>query len=162
MYICSWMFSTAYGGITRELQRNWGHEYLAGFWRASPVQHLGWMGGVAADEKFGGSRWTKRLEGPSWSWLSHPSSVRIDPVAFHDVKVLCFTVELAIPDQPFGTVKSGMLVLEACTLPFPALQTKVHRNSGPWKKATAILPLSRECSAPGFPDQGTVVVVPLS
>ncbi len=40
----------ALAGVTEELQRIWGGEFVAGFWKDSLVQHLGWAGGVGVDE----------------------------------------------------------------------------------------------------------------
>jgi hypothetical protein len=145
----------ALAGIAEELQKIWGGEYVAGFWKDSLVQHLGWIGGVGANEQFGGRKWENRLEGPSWSWMSHPSSVSIDPVAITDVKVLGCETELAFPDQPFGPVKWGSLALEARTLQLSALQTKIRPNVDPtWKRALAILPTAIDGIALDFPERG--------
>src|SRR5204862_6741960 len=35
----------ALAGVTEELQKIWGCEYVAGFWKDSLVQHIGWVGG---------------------------------------------------------------------------------------------------------------------
>jgi hypothetical protein len=88
----------ALAGITEELQKIWGGEFVAGIWKASPVAHPGWLGGVGVGEHFAGRKWEERLEGPSWSWMSHPSSVSVDPLAIADVKVLECLAELASPD----------------------------------------------------------------
>jgi len=118
-----------------------GGEYVAEFWKDSLVQHLGWVGGVSTDERFGGMKWDKRLEGSSWSWMSHPSSISINPIAFTDVKVLDCETELAFPNQSFGPGKCGRLALEARTLPLSTLQTKIIPNMDPiWKTALTIMP----------------------
>ena len=144
----------ALAGITEELQNIWGGEYVAGFWKDSLVQHLGWVGGVGANKQFGGRKREKRLEGPSWSWMSHPSSVSIDPVAITDIKVLGCETELALPDQPFGPVKRGSLTLEARTLRLSALQTKIRPNVDPiWKKVLAVMPNAIDGIALDFPER---------
>jgi Heterokaryon incompatibility protein (HET) len=144
----------ALAGVTEELQKIWDGEYAAGFWKGSLVQHLGWVGGVN-NEEFGGRKWKSRLEGPSWSWMSHPSSISIDPVAVTDVKVLGCVTELASIDQPFGKVKKGILVLEARTLPLSDLraQLRPNLNSG-WKRTLAIMPEAVAGIALDFPEQG--------
>jgi len=143
----------ALAGITEELQKIWGGEYLAGFWKTSVVQHLGWVGG--AIEEFGGTKWESRLEGPSWSWMSHPSSISINPVAITDVKVLDCVIELASVDQPFGKVKKGMLTLEARTLLFSDLGAKLRPNfNRNWKRVLATMPDAIDGVALDFPEQG--------
>lgn len=147
----------ALAGVTEELQNIWGGEFVAGFWKASLVAHLGWVGGVGAGEQFAGRKWERRLEGPSWSWMSHPSSVSIDPLAITDVKVLGCEVELAFPDQPFGPVKRGSLVLEARTLPLSTVHPELHirPNFDPcWKRALAIMPTAMDGIALDFHGRG--------
>lgn len=147
----------ALAGITEELQKIWGGEFVAGFWKDSLVDHLSWVGGVCSDEQFAGRKWEQRLEGPSWSWMSHPSSVSIDPLATTDVKVLGCETELAFPDQPFGPLKWGSLALEARTLPLSALRTKnkLRPNiNSIWKRAVAIFPMAMDGIALDFPERG--------
>ncbi|CAM1508024.1 Fc.00g048720.m01.CDS01 [Cosmosporella sp. VM-42] len=108
-------------------------------------------------QKYAGKKWERRLGGPSWSWMSHPSSVSIDPVAVTDVEVLACETELAFPNQPFGPVKLGSLVLEARTLPLSALRTKVRirPNVDPiWKRACAIMPAAMDGIALDSPARG--------
>lgn len=147
----------ALAGITEELQRAWGGEFIAGFWKDSLVQHLGWVGGVVAGEQYAGKTWEERLSGPSWSWMSHPSSISIDPVAITDVEVIGYEVELAFPDQPYGPAKSGSLVLEARTLPLSLLQTrtKIRPNvDAMWKRVCAVMPAAIDGVALDFPSKG--------
>lgn len=145
----------ALAGVTEELQKIWGGEYVAGFWRDSLVRHLGWAGGVSADERFGGKKWEKRLQGPSWSWMSYPSSISINPIAITDVEILGCETELAYPNQPFGPVKWGSLALEARTLPLSALQTKIIPNEDSiWRRVLAIMPEAVDGIALDFPERG--------
>lgn len=144
----------ALSAITEEFQKIWGGDYLAGFWRNCLVQHLGWTGGVSANERLGGKECNKRLEGPSWSWLSHPSSVSIDPVAISDLKVLSCTTDLTFSDQPFGPVKAGRLTLKARILPLAALPTKIRPNVNKiWKSVFALMPAAIGGLALDFPEQ---------
>lgn len=143
----------ALAGVTEELQKIWGGEYVAGFWKSSLVQNLGWVGGVT-NEEFGSRKWESRLEGPSWSWMSHPSSISIDPVAITDVKVLAYGTKLASIEQPFGKVEKGILVLEARTLPLSTLGGKLCANNDPnWKRSLAIMPGAVDGIALDFPEQ---------
>ncbi|KAJ8113101.1 hypothetical protein ONZ43_g5230 [Nemania bipapillata] len=147
----------ALAGITEELQKIWGGEFVAGFWKDSLVQHLGWVGGVVMNEQYAGNQWERRLEGPSWSWMSHPSSVSIDPVVITDVEVLGYEVELAFPGQPFGPVKWGSLALAARTMPLSALRTRLQfrENDDPiWKRVSSIMPAAMDGIALDFPARG--------
>lgn len=144
----------ALAAVAEELQNIWGGEYVAGFWKVSLVQHLGWVGGVNIEE-FGGRKWESRLEGPSWSWMSHPSSISIQPVAVTDVKVLGCGIKLASVDQPFGKVEKGILALEARTLPLSALGAKLRPNIDPtWKRALVVFPDFIDGIALDFPERG--------
>jgi hypothetical protein len=145
----------ALAGVTKELQNVWGGEYVAGFWKDSLLEHLGWRGGVCTNEQFAGKKWEKRLQGPSWSWMSHPSSVSVNPIVITDVEILGYETELEFPDQPFGPVKYGSLVLEGRTLPLSDLETKLMPNMDPtWKKAMVIMPEATDGISLDFPEQG--------
>jgi hypothetical protein len=70
----------ALAGIAYELWKYWGDTYVAGFWKASLVQHLGWCK-RGSDELHGerkifvGMDANKRIGSPSWSWSTVPYRV---------------------------------------------------------------------------------------
>ena len=98
--------------------------YLAGLWKDSMIQQLAWMRNPGYPLKTVQPVPTKRLAGPTWSWISISSIVSIPPNnpvlpnPSSAILVSC-TIELMNSATPFGNVKEGILVLEACVAPGP-------------------------------------------
>jgi hypothetical protein len=109
----------ALAGVAFELWKYWGGTYVAGLWKESLVEHLGWQAGnsdsygnihidIHIDEHIGGL--------PSWSWITAPYKVLIDNGITPDAKVLDCRVEHLSQDVPFGQVRDASITLEAIIL----------------------------------------------
>jgi len=108
----------ALAGIATELALAWDDIYLAGLWHRTLVQHLGWI----RDED-----WTieipqlgvnpRRLAGPSWSWVTVPHRVTLQPVSKPDTKLISYHVQPTSERSPFGQVDSAYIILDALLIP---------------------------------------------
>lgn len=114
----------ALAGIAAELAAVWGDAYLAGFWRRTIVQCLGWH---RTDRSFpqkdlfeGVVDRARRTESPSWSWVTAPYSVTIDGLSEPDSQLVGSGVQPTSERSPFGQVRSAYITLEARALDLAA------------------------------------------
>ncbi|CZR66340.1 uncharacterized protein PAC_16241 [Phialocephala subalpina] len=108
----------ALAGIATELAKSWNDIYLAGFWKKTIIQHLGWYRNTPyrtgfPRKNFKGVDCTKRTGSPSWSWVSAPYPVLINTVGDSDAKLVDSSVQLVSERSPFGQVKGASITLEA-------------------------------------------------
>lgn len=112
----------ALAGVATELARSWNDVYLAGFWKKTIIQHLGWYPSTPALRHTGlprnieGPHYTKRIGSPSWSWVTLPYSVSITNLDHTNAKLINSGVQLVSQKSPFGMVKGAFIALEALVL----------------------------------------------
>jgi len=112
----------ALAGIATELAKSWNDVYLAGFWKKTIIQHLGWYRSTPALRCTGlprnieGVHCTKRIGSPSWSWITVPYSVSVTEPNHIDAKLINTGVQLVSQKSPFGMVKGAFIALEARVL----------------------------------------------
>ena len=104
-----------------------GNTYLAGLWKSSIISQLRWTRDAGYPLKNPPPVPTKRLRGPTWSWVSLASMISIPSYELiyqnpRPAKLVSCTIELANPEMPLGQVKQGILVLEACIAPAPRIE----------------------------------------
>ena len=105
----------ALAGIATELAKSWNDVYLAGFWKKTIIQHLGWYRSTPA-LNFEGVHCTKRIGSPSWSWVTVPYPVSITELDRTDAKLIDSGIQLVSQKSPFGMVKGAFIALEARVL----------------------------------------------
>ncbi|EPE32322.1 putative tol protein [Glarea lozoyensis ATCC 20868] len=109
----------ALAGIASELALVWNDTYLAGFWKRSIMHHLGWFRLVELKNMrpmkkiFQHIDRSQRLGSPSWSWITMPYPIRIDPPEHIDAKLIDSKVELVSETSPFGQISRALITLEA-------------------------------------------------
>lgn len=118
----------ALAGIAAELAAVWGDAYLAGFWRRTIVQCLGWR---RTDRKIRYSDYgyapqkdlfegmidrARRTESPTWSWATAPYPVTMDELSRPDSRLVGSGVQPMSERSPFGQVRSAYIALEARVL----------------------------------------------
>lgn len=116
----------ALAGIAAELAAVWGDTYLAGFWRRTIVQCLGWRRtnrkirypdyGPQKDLFEGVIDRARRTESPTWSWATALYPVTIDELSEPDSQLVGSGVQPMSKRSPFGQVKSAYIALEARVL----------------------------------------------
>jgi len=98
----------AISGLAAEVQvwvKN-SKAYRAGLWEEHLIEHLGWcLEGQASR--------TKKLDGPSWSWVSVLASVGFDPIRYSSALLIKCSTTLVSENAPLGPVSGGRLVLQA-------------------------------------------------
>ncbi|KAH6853137.1 heterokaryon incompatibility protein-domain-containing protein [Chaetomium sp. MPI-CAGE-AT-0009] len=123
----------ALAGIAAELAAVWDDVYLAGMWKRTIIQHLGWhrtqrrtmqnQGGYHGYETenrknlFDGVvDHTRRTAGPTWSWVTAPYPVYIYEMKHPDAHLVGSHVQLVSPKSPFGQVASASITIDAKVL----------------------------------------------
>jgi hypothetical protein len=112
----------ALAGIATELAKSWNDVYLAGFWKKTIIQHLGWYRFTPVFRRTGNSKnfegvdCTNRIGSPSWSWVTAPFSVSVTGCEYPDAKLIDSGVLLESQKSPFGKVKDAFIALEARVL----------------------------------------------
>ncbi|KAL9118761.1 MAG: hypothetical protein Q9187_004690 [Circinaria calcarea] len=132
----------ALAGIATELAISWNDVhlvYLAGFWKKTIIQHLGWHRSTSTLQRVGlprnidGVHCTKRIGSPSWSWVTVPYSVSIREPERTDAKLINSGVQLVSHGTPFGMVKGAFIALEARILRASDLESTLKFSNWPPK-----------------------------
>ena len=97
----------ALAGIAQELANVWNDVYVAGMWRSSLLQQLGWHRPADSPDPDVG---TPNC-GPSWSWVSLSCPISRELVQNSDAEVLDCSTDPVHKEAPFGQVKGGELVI---------------------------------------------------
>ncbi|KAF4826975.1 hypothetical protein CGCTS75_v008660 [Colletotrichum tropicale] len=114
----------AFSGLAQRLHPALGGEYLAGIWTANFRQGLLWT----AEMKFC-QHVNEPYRAPSWSWAVTDDLVLFEgPQAVEEqvvlkstpssAKLLEYSINPRVPDNPYGEILSAKLVVEALTKPF--------------------------------------------
>lgn len=113
-------------GIVTELAGVWNDTYMAGFWGRTIVKHLAWYrtehkprSSDARPKKDlfeGVVDCTRRLGGPTWSWVMAAYPVATRKLRHLDIQLVDSGVKLASQKSPFGHVQSAFIALEARVL----------------------------------------------
>jgi len=112
----------ALAGMATELAKSWNDVYLAGFWKKTIIQHLGWHRSTPVFRRTGNSKnfegvdCTNRIGSPSWSWVTAPFSVSLEGCESVDAKLIDSGVLPESQKSPFGKVKDAFIALEARVL----------------------------------------------
>jgi Heterokaryon incompatibility protein (HET) len=127
----------ALAGIATELAKSWNDIYLAGFWKKTITQHLGWYRSESAfrstrnSKNFEGVDGTNLIGSPSWSWVTAPFSVSVQGCEYPDTKLIDSGVLLESQKSPFGKVKDAFIALEARVLKASDLDLSMKFKSWP-------------------------------
>ncbi|KAH0443062.1 heterokaryon incompatibility protein [Colletotrichum camelliae] len=129
----------AFSGLAQRLHPAIGGEYLAGIWTANFRQGLLWT----AEMKFC-QHVNEPYRAPSWSWAVTDDLVLFEgPQAVEEqvvlkstpstAKLLEYSINPTVPDNPYGEILSAKLVVEALTKPFvrsrQVVETILDQNS---------------------------------
>ncbi|KAL1859641.1 hypothetical protein Daus18300_009506 [Diaporthe australafricana] len=138
----------ALAGIATELAAVWDDTYLAGFWRRTIMQSLGWHRtdrrrrfdyNPPRDLFEGVVDRARRTESPTWSWVTAPYPVRIEEVRNPDSRLVDSGVQPMSKRSPFGQVRSAYIALEARVLDVaPALGPDVEFQT--WRARQSMWP----------------------
>jgi hypothetical protein len=114
----------ALAGVASELAKSWNDTYLAGLWRRTVVEQLGWYR-TELPQPFGISQtcqWKISYNcplpacSPTWSWVTVPGAVSIESIHYPDASLIDWGVDLKSPMLPFGQVTYGFIAVEARVL----------------------------------------------
>lgn len=135
----------ALAGVASRLSKVWSDVYLAGLWRRSIIQGLGWhrrdrteleLSNGKGFVEFRGADHTKRIGMPSWSWATCPFAVNfiISDLPFvADAALISHEVVPISNKSPHGGVKEAYLTLNARVLKLSNLDLPVEvSGSSEW------------------------------
>ncbi|KAE9379901.1 HET-domain-containing protein, partial [Stipitochalara longipes BDJ] len=97
----------ALAGIAERFQKVTKDHYLAGMWKSSLVQYLGWD----ADSSEPAAQ-----KSPTWSWVSGGGAITFYPLLTEDAKFVGCATTLKTDKAPLGTVLDGWLSLDATVI----------------------------------------------
>jgi hypothetical protein len=130
----------ALSGLARIISDMFGDEYVVGFFRSRILWDLPWEISRGDFKKGRSCRATGNYRAPSWSWASingpvffgsYPSTQQL----FAQVHKI--DVEMLDPSNPWGAVRSGVLVLRCLLLPLQLSSTVKQSDSYIFEAETA-------------------------
>ncbi|TVY75726.1 hypothetical protein LSUE1_G007157 [Lachnellula suecica] len=116
----------ALGGVAEEFQRISQDTYLAGMWKDSIIETLGWRCFNMPERIQLQKEHHIAHQPPSWSWLcTHQGLIGTEYVLTDESpKLISCSVKLADESFAFGNVLGGTIVIMAITICSTALQTR--------------------------------------
>jgi hypothetical protein len=115
----------ALSGIVKELHSIWEDQYIAGFWKSSILQQLGWYRTRSPTGlmPFSHIDTSKRIGLPSWSWKSAPFPVSMGIWTHEKPEVATilhgYEIRLQSDQAPFGEVVEATLHLSGKLMEVP-------------------------------------------
>jgi len=112
----------ALAGVVAELATSWNDVYLAGYWYSTIVRHIGWwrrrarLRNNVPTKIFKDIDRTKRIGSPSWSWITVPFGIAIEPMRYSNAKLVSSGVDLKSDKSSFGEVTGGYIALDTIIL----------------------------------------------